>query len=106
MVFIGSITASYHRFRGPICVPHLLSILLPTLLFRLRRSVRERLLEVCYDILDVFRTNRQPDEVLSQVGQMGKALAQGGARVKIHTGVTPELIFSSSLSCSCVVVQG
>jgi len=65
MIFIGSIS-SYHRFGGRIGIPHLFSVLLPALLQRLRRRVRERLLKVGYNILNMLRTDRQPDEILSQ----------------------------------------
>lgn len=65
MIFIGSIP-SYHRFGGRIGIPHLFSVLLPAILLRLRRRVRERLLKVGYNVLNMFRTDRQPDEILSQ----------------------------------------
>lgn len=71
-------------------------------LTRLRGCVCERLLEVCDDVLNVLGTNRDTNEVLHN-----ERLVCNNTKVSATlTSVTPLPIFSSSLSCSWVVVHG
>lgn len=88
--------------RRRISVAGLISILLLPALPRLCCRRLERLLEVGEDVVDVLGADRDADEVLDKHRQH----CMRRPASSILTSVTPLLIFSSSLSCSCVVVHG
>lgn len=66
--------------------------------------LREGLLEVCNNIVNVLSTDRDANEVLQRSVRIHHPMC--GERGATLTSVTPLPIFSSSLSCSWVVVHG
>lgn len=103
MLRLFGVRASHLRRQGCVVLLRLRSVRNLAVLGR-RRSVLEGLLKVGNDVVNVLRADRNADEVLR-----GGLLALGLLALVAYeelTSLTPEVIFSSSESCSWVVVQG